>query len=83
MAGGFDLPATVMPFILRNVRLQGVDSVMCPFARRQQAWQRLAQLLPAGFYEQACEEVILEEAPEAAEKIMDGKITGRVVIKVA
>ena len=83
LAGGFDLPATVMPFILRNVRLQGVDSVMCPFARRQQAWQRLAQLLPAGFYEQACEEVILEEAPEAAEKIMDGKITGRVVIKVA
>ena len=83
LAGGFDLPATVMPFILRNVRLQGVDSVMCPFARRQQAWQRLAQLLPAGFYELACEEVILEEAPEAAEKIMDGKITGRVVIKVA
>ena len=31
LAGGFDLPATVMPFILRNVRLQGVDSVMCPF----------------------------------------------------
>ena len=82
LAGGFDLPATVMPFILRNVRLQGVDSVMCPFERRQQAWQQLAQLLPASFYDQACEEIILEEAPEAAAKIMDGQITGRVVIKI-
>ncbi len=52
LTGGFDLPATVMPFILRNVRLQGVDSVMCPFARRQLAWQQLAQLLPASFYDQ-------------------------------
>ena len=82
LAGGFDLPATVMPFILRNVRLQGVDSVMCPFERRQQAWQQLAQLLPASFYDHACEEIILEEAPEAAAKIMDGQITGRVVIKI-
>ena len=41
LAGGFALPTTVMPFILRNVRLQGVDSVMTPPARRAQAWQRL------------------------------------------
>ena len=48
LAGGFDLPTSVMPFILRNVRLQGVDSVMCPLARRQLAWQRLARIcLPA------------------------------------
>jgi putative quinone oxidoreductase, YhdH/YhfP family len=83
LAGGFELPATVMPFILRNVRLQGVDSVMCPFARRQQAWQRLATLLPAHFYQTACKEILLEEAPEAAAKMMDGQITGRVVIKIA
>lgn len=37
LAGGFALPTTVMPFILRNVRLQGVDSVMTPAARRAQA----------------------------------------------
>jgi len=82
LAGGFDLPTTVMPFILRNVRLQGVDSVMCPFARRQLAWQRLAELLPASFYQDACEEIALEKAPEAAARIMDGQITGRVVIKI-
>jgi len=53
LAGGFALPTTVMPFILRNVRLQGVDSVMTPAARRAEAWQRLVRDLPASFYEQA------------------------------
>ena len=82
LAGGFDLPTTVMPFILRNVRLQGVDSVMCPFERRQQAWQRLSELLPESFYHQACREVSLEEVPQCAEDITLGQITGRVVIKL-
>lgn len=53
LAGGFTLPTTVMPFILRNVRLQGVDSVMTPPARRAQAWQRLVADLPESFYTQA------------------------------
>ncbi|MGF1836217.1 MDR family oxidoreductase [Photobacterium sanguinicancri] len=82
LAGGFDLPTTVMPFILRNVRLQGVDSVSCPFEKRQQGWQRLEELLPASFYQQACREVALEEVPECAEAITRGQITGRVVIKL-
>ncbi|UTV27782.1 acrylyl-CoA reductase (NADPH) [Photobacterium atrarenae] len=81
LAGGFDLPTTVMPFILRNVRLQGVDSVMCPFEKRQQAWQRLGELLPASYFEQACREVSLDEVAECAEAITKGQITGRVVIK--
>lgn len=46
LAGGFALPTTVMPFILRNVRLQGVDSVMTPPARRAEAWRRLVRDLP-------------------------------------
>lgn len=50
LAGGFTLPTTVMPFILRNVRLQGVDSVMTPPERRAQAWQRLVADLPESFY---------------------------------
>lgn len=82
LAGGFDLPTTVMPFILRNVRLQGVDSVACPFEKRQQAWQRLTELLPASYYEQACREVDLEGVKECAEAIANGQITGRVVIKL-
>ena len=82
LAGGFDLPTTVMPFILRSVSLLGIDSVMCPFEKRQQAWKRLAELLPASFYEQACREVQLEAVPEYAEAITKGQITGRVVIKL-
>lgn len=82
LAGGFDLPTTVMPFILRNVKLLGVDSVMCPFEKRQQAWQRLTELLPTSYYEQACREVGLEDVVDCAEAITNGLITGRVVIKL-
>ncbi|USD65271.1 MDR family oxidoreductase [Vibrio sp. SCSIO 43136] len=82
LAGGFDLPTTVMPFILRNVRLQGVDSVSCPVEKRIAAWEKLVELLPESFYQQATSEVSLEEAPKVAEDITNGQITGRVVIKL-
>jgi len=82
LAGGFDLPTTVMPFILRNVRLQGVDSVNCPREKRIAAWEKIAELLPAHYFEQACTEIALNEAPQYAEKITNGQITGRVVIKL-
>ncbi len=64
LAGGFTLPTTVMPFILRNVRLQGVDSVMTLPERRAQAWQRLVADLPESFYTQAAKEISLAEAPK-------------------
>lgn len=82
LAGGFDLPTTVMPFILRNVRLQGVDSVSCPVEKRIAAWEKLTELLPDSYFEQACTEISLEQAPEYAESITNGQITGRVVIKL-
>ncbi|ATL97783.1 oxidoreductase [Aeromonas sp. CA23] len=82
LAGGFDLPTSVMPFILRNVRLQGVDSVMCPLARRQLAWQRLARDLPARFFAQAVTEIELEQVVEAAEAITQGRIAGRTLVKL-
>ncbi|KGK09887.1 acrylyl-CoA reductase (NADPH) [Vibrio navarrensis] len=82
LAGGFDLPTTVMPFILRNVRLQGVDSVMCPTDKRIAAWEKLVALLPESYFEQACTEVELAQAPSYAEAITNGQITGRVVIKL-
>jgi acrylyl-CoA reductase (NADPH) len=82
LAGGFDLPTTVMPFILRNVRLQGVDSVSCPFEKRIAAWKKLAELLPESYYQQACHEISLAQAPDYAEAITNGQVTGRVVIKL-
>ncbi|MCB2258329.1 acrylyl-CoA reductase (NADPH) [Escherichia albertii] len=82
LAGGFTLPTTVMPFILRNVRLQGVDSVMTPPARRAQAWQRLVTDLPESFYAQAAKEISLAEAPKFAEAIINNQIQGRTLVKV-
>ena len=83
LAGGFALPTTVMPFILRNVRLQGVDSVMTPPARRAEAWQRLVRDLPESFYAQSATEITLAEAPAFADKIMSNKIQGRTLVKIA
>ena len=82
LAGGFTLPTTVMPFILRNVRLQGVDSVMTPPTRRAQAWQRLVADLPESFYTQAAKEISLAEAPKFAEAIINNQIQGRTLVKV-
>lgn len=83
LAGGFALPTTVMPFILRNVRLQGVDSVMTPAEKRTAAWSRLAQDLPESFYEQSATEIRLEQAPEFANAIISNQAQGRTLVKIA
>ena len=80
LANSFKLDTTDMPFILRNVRLQGVDSVSCPFTRRQQAWQRLAAELPASAYTELSQVIALAAVPEAAQAIIEGKIQGRVLV---
>ena len=82
LAGGFDLPTTVMPFILRGVKLLGIDSVMCPLAKRTEAWKRLAELLPESYYEAACSEISLEQVAEQAEAITRGQVTGRTLIRL-
>ena len=82
LAGGAGLPTTVMPFILRNVRLQGVDSVQAPYALRQQAWSRLATLLPESFYQQAAQEITLDQAPEYAARLLDNQVTGRTLVRL-
>ncbi|MCS3433189.1 MDR family oxidoreductase [Klebsiella sp. BIGb0407] len=82
LAGGTSLPTTVMPFILRNVRLQGVDSVMAPAPLRQAAWERLARELPESFYQQAATEITLDQAPEYADAIINNEIRGRTVVRI-
>ncbi len=74
-----------MPFILRNVRLQGVDSVMVPTAERDAVWQRLAQLLPESYYQQAATEITLEQAPAYAGHFLSNKYSwsGRWSISVS
>lgn len=82
LAGGFALPTTVMPFILRGVKLLGIDSVSCPFEKRKTAWGAVIQALPAHFYQQACQQISLAEVPDFANKIIQGQITGRVLVKL-
>ena len=82
LAQGGDFPATVMPFILRGVTLAGIDSVMAPLARRQQAWDRLARDLDPAKLESMVTEIDLAQAPEYARALMAGQVRGRVVVKI-
>jgi len=82
LAQGFDLPATVMPFILRGVTLAGVDSVNAPTAKREEAWAKLAATLKVETFEKVVEKIALSEAIEAAGKLLKGEIRGRVVVDV-
>ncbi|MHB1928093.1 MAG: MDR family oxidoreductase [Acidimicrobiales bacterium] len=82
LAGGADLPVTVHPFILRGVRLLGVDSVMCPTPRREQAWRRLATDLDPDLLDRMTTVEPLEAVPTLAGEILEGRTRGRVVIDV-
>ncbi len=83
LAGGSDLPATVIPFLLRGVNLLGIDSVMCPREERIEAWDRLARDLPFDKLEATTQTVPLAEVPALAPRILNGEVRGRVVIDVA
>jgi len=80
LAGGSDLPATVIPFLLRGVSLLGIDSVMCPQERRRAAWDRLAHELPLAKLDALTETVPLAAALALGQKILKGGVRGRIVI---
>jgi acrylyl-CoA reductase (NADPH) len=82
LAGGMDLPTTVAPFILRAVSLLGIDSVMCPQAVRREAWKRLASDLDRGKLQTMTTEIQLPGVLVAAPAILDGRIRGRIVVKI-
>jgi acrylyl-CoA reductase (NADPH) len=82
LAQGADFPATVMPFILRGVRLLGVDSVMCPKGPRLAAWNRLARDLDPAVLDVIGAEIGLGEAAGVAADLLAGKVRGRVVVDV-
>ncbi|MEZ0122849.1 MAG: MDR family oxidoreductase [Candidatus Reddybacter sp.] len=82
LAGSTNLPASVMPFILRGVTLRGIDSVMAPLERRQRAWQGLAELVDLDLLRQIYSVEPLSKVPELAKDILAGKIKGRVVVDV-
>ena len=83
LAGGSDLPATVIPFLLRGVSLLGIDSVMCPREERTEAWQRLVRDLPLDRLERMTQTLPLSALPDLAPQILKGGVRGRIVIDVA
>ena len=83
LAGGADLPATVLPHILRGVALIGVDSVMAPREKRERAWDRLARDLDKEKLAAITTVEPMSRLPELANAILAGKIRGRVVVDIA
>lgn len=82
LAGGPQLPATVIPFLLRGVNLLGIDSVMQPYEQRVKAWQRIARTLPLEQLRNMIQSAKLADLPQLGADILHGKIKGRVVVDV-
>ena len=80
LAQGSDLPVTVLPFILRDVTLAGVNSVLTPREKREEAWGRLATDLNLAKLNSMTSRARLEDVPALATEILAGKTRGRVVI---
>jgi acrylyl-CoA reductase (NADPH) len=82
LAGGNDLPGSVIPFLLRGVNLLGIDSVMCPQGERIEAWRRLARDQPRDQLAQMTRHVPLAEVPALAPAILKGAVRGRIVVDI-
>ena len=83
LAGGANLPATVIPFLLRGVNMLGIDSVMQPYDNRVRAWQRIAKDLPMDKLEAMVTPATLSDLPGLGADILKGQVKGRVVVDVA
>lgn len=82
LAGGANLPATVVPFLLRGVNLLGIDSVMQPYDNRLRAWERIATDLPMDKLEAMIQPATLQDLPQLGADILKGQVKGRVVVDV-
>ncbi len=82
LAGGTALPASVIPFLLRGVNLLGIDSVLMPYQKRVEAWDRIALSLPMDKLEMMVQLATLNDLPELGAAILTGGVKGRVIVDV-
>ncbi|MGO7335634.1 acrylyl-CoA reductase (NADPH) [Rhizobium leguminosarum] len=82
LAQGMDLPGTVLPFILRNVTLAGIDSVNAPQEVRIEAWSRLARDLDLNKLARTTQTIGLAAIPDVATRMFSGQVQGRTVVDV-
>ena len=80
LTGGSELNTTVMPFILRAIRMVGVEVTTCPIEKRKIAWSRLSRELSDSLLEQVYKIITLDEVAQYSEKLLAGRVNGRVVI---
>src|SRR5450432_1218000 len=82
LAGGMEFPATVAPFILRGVKLAGIESVMCPRDRRLEVWRRLGRDLDMDKLNTMTKKIGLAETLDYANQLLSGTLRGRTVVAV-
>jgi NADPH2:quinone reductase len=83
LAGGAELKTTVMPFILRGVNLLGINSSATPRAERLEVWRRIgSDLAPRNLDRIARKTIAFADLPGAFQAYIDGKVTGRTVVKI-
>jgi NADPH2:quinone reductase len=82
LTAGTDLHTTVLPFILRGVKLLGIDSAMCPMPKRQAVWRRIATDMKPGELRAIGKEVDLDQLPDAFGALLEGAARGRFVVKL-
>lgn len=82
LAGGYQLNSTVMPFILRGVKLIGVDSVMASVDKRNAAWQRLEKDLDFEHLESLITDINFQDIPATCVDLLEGRTKGRIVVKI-
>src|SRR5207253_8201409 len=83
LTGGTDLQTTVLPFILRGVKLLGIDSVTCPMPTRLDVWRRLATDLKPSKLSATAEEISIGDLPRAFQTLLKGAARGRFVVRAA
>ena len=83
LTGGIELHTTVMPFILRGVKLLGIDSSLCAMDIRREVWRRLATDLKPAHLAATTQSISLEELPEAFSTLLRGEARGRYVVRIA
>jgi len=82
LTGGTELHTTVLPFILRGVKLLGVDSAMCPMERRRDIWRRLATDMKPANLKASTKEIPLADLPDALSTVLKGNARGRFVVRI-
>jgi len=83
LTGGTDLKMTVLPFILRGVKLLGIDSVMCPATTRVEVWRRLATDLKPAHLANATRALPLGQLHDAFATLLAGRARGRFVVDLS